>query len=107
RRPGEMLGKTFGLVAVAQRLEAREMRAVERLRRTDRQPDPMDRQGVALAQGPQLRMRRTARPHIVFRMHLKKAERLRRLDDLSKMLGLEADAGQRRQTGLAHETPRC
>ena len=93
-----MLGKTLRRVALAERFEPRQMVAVERLHRADRQSDAMDRQGVTLAQGAELGVRRTASTHIVFRMNLEEADRLRRANDVVEMRRLEADAGARWKT---------
>jgi hypothetical protein len=37
-------------------------------------------------------MRRTARPHVIFSVHLEEADRLRLGDDCAKVLRLETDA---------------
>ena len=71
-----MFGKTFGLVAVAQRLEAREVFRVERVHGTDRQADPVDRQRIVFTQLRKVGMRKTAGAHVIFRMHLEKTHGL-------------------------------
>ena len=97
RRPGEMLGEALRLIAVAKRFQSRQMVAIERLHRADRQSDAMDRQSIALAQRARVRMRWSAGAHIVFRMHLEEADRLRGGENVAKMHRLEADAGARRK----------
>ena len=98
RRPGEMLGKAFGLIAVAERFQPRQMLAVERRFAADREADAMHRQREALAQRAQLRMRRPARAHVVFGMDFDEADRLPAGQDVGKCCGLKpmpARAGRR------------
>src|SRR5216684_6245131 len=90
-----MLRETLRRVAIAQQFESREMVAIERLHRANRQPDAMYRQCIALAQRAELRVGRPAGTHIVLRMHLEESDRLRCGEDVAKMRGLEADAGAR------------
>ena len=90
-----MLGETLRRIAIAQQFESREMVAIKRLRRANRQPDAMYRQCIALAQRAELRVRRPAGTHIVLRMHFEESDRLRCREDVAKMRGLEADAGAR------------
>ena len=99
RRPGEMLGEALRLVARAEDLEPREMLTIERRGRSDRQADAVNRQRIAFAERAELRMRRSAGAHIVLRVHLEEADRLRRCEDVAKMRRLETDAGARRETG--------
>src|SRR5215470_20258613 len=79
------------------------MITVERLHRADRQADTVERQGIALAQGGKLRMRRPAGAHVILRVHLEEADWLRLDENGAKMPRLEADASTRwKFRGLAH-----
>jgi hypothetical protein len=79
------------------------MITVERLHRADRQADTVERQGIALAQGGKLRMRRPAGAHVILRVHLEEADWLRLDENGAKMHRLEADASTRRKfRGLAY-----
>ena len=101
-RPGEVLGKLRRLVAADQALEPRQVVAVERPRRADRQPDPMQRQRIAGADRLQPAMRRPAVAHVGLGVDLEEADLARAGEDRREMLGLEADAGAARQgTGAA------
>ena len=73
------------------------MVAVERPRRTDRQPDPVQRQRIAGADRLQPAMRRPAVAHVSLGVDLEKADLARAGDNRLEMLGLEADAGAARQ----------
>src|SRR5260221_4366088 len=99
RGPGEMLGEARRHIAIAETLYPHQMLGVQRPHRADRQPNAMYRQCVALAQRTELRVRRAAGAHVVFRMDLKEADRLRRGEDVGEMLRLEADAGGYREAG--------
>src|SRR5262249_9428530 len=78
------------------------MTRVERLNGADRQADTVERQGIALAQGGKLRMRRPAGAHVILRVHLEEADWLRLDENGAKMHRLEADASTRRKVrGLA------
>ena len=92
-----MLREAFRLIAIAQDFKSREMVAIERLHRADREADAVHRQCIACAQCAKLRMRRSAGAHIVLRMHLEESDRLRRGENVAEVLGLEADPGARRQ----------
>ncbi len=98
RRPGKMLGEACRLIAVAQRFQAGEMFAVDRLCGSDRQPDAMDGQGIAIAQCAELRVRRAARTHVVLGMDFDEADRLLAGKNVDEMLRLESDAGAVRET---------
>src|SRR5215468_10843918 len=79
------------------------MITVERLHRADRQANAVERQGIALAQGGKLRMRRPARAHVILRVHLEEADWLRLDENGAKMHRLEADASTRGKfRGLGH-----
>ena len=75
------------------------MLTIERRSRADRQADAVNRQRIEFAQRAELRMRRSAGAHVVLRVHLEEADRLRRGEDVAKMRRLETDAGARRKTG--------
>src|ERR1700730_17567841 len=57
---------------------------------------------VIFPQKSQLRMRDATRAHIIFGMHLEKAERLRRRGNGGEMLRLKARAGAQRKLRNAH-----
>src|SRR5262249_60595424 len=79
------------------------MITVERLHRADRQADAVERQGITLAQGGKLRMRRPAGAHVILRVHLEEANWLRLDENGAEMHRLEADASTRRQVrGLSN-----
>lgn len=101
-RPGEMLRKAFGPVAIAQPAQALQMRAVERSVDADRQADAMQRQREALVQMRELRMRAAAFAHVILGMNLDEADRARVGDQALEMIRLESDAGAGRQRGLDH-----
>src|SRR5271157_3816643 len=90
-----MLREAVRLIAIAQHFESREVRAVERLHPADRQPDAMNGQCIALAQGAEVGVRRSPSAHIVLCMHLKESDRLFGGENVAKMQRLEADAGAR------------
>src|SRR6266513_4231773 len=94
-----MLREAFRRVLIAQLFEPREMVAIERPHRTNRQPDAMHRQRIAFAQRAELRVRRPSGAHVVLGVNLEESDRLRSGEDVVKMRGLEADAGTRGQTG--------
>ena len=87
-----MLGDQDGLKALGDRREPLKMRAIERSRRADRQADAVQRKRVALADRVEPPMRRAARPHVVFRVHLEKSKLRTRFDDRVEMLRLETHA---------------
>src|ERR1700728_2307579 len=99
RRPGEMLREARRLVTVAEDFKPRDVIAVERPHRTDRQSDTMNRQRIALAQRGKLGMRRSSGAHIVFRVYLEESDRLDRGEDVVKVPRLEAGAGARWKVG--------
>ena len=61
-RPCEVLGNEGRLEALGDRGQALKMGAVEISRRADRQPDPVQRQGVKLADRVEATMRRPPPP---------------------------------------------
>src|SRR5262249_48068136 len=85
-------------VAVAEQLDPFKVVAIKRLHRANRQPDAMKRQGIALAQHPELRVRLAAGAHVILCVHLEKADRLRGGDDVAKVPWLQADRGARRKS---------
>src|SRR5262249_5036561 len=97
RRPGQMLGKSRGLIMIAKPLEACELFAMERRRRPDRQSDAVNRECETIAQRAQLRMRRTAGPHVVLGVNFDEVDQLVAGADIVKVLRLEADAGTGRK----------
>src|SRR6266513_1502447 len=92
-----MLREAFRRVLIAQLFEPREMVAIERPHRADRQPDTMHRQRIAFSQSSKLRMRRSARAHVILGVNLDEPDRVCRRENVAKMRGLEADAGAGRQ----------
>src|ERR1700730_18733108 len=97
-----MLGETFRLIAVAKLFQPGKVGAIERLPRTDVEPDAMQRERVMFPQKSQLRMGGTPAAHIIFGMDLEKAERLRRGGNGGEMLGLKARAGAQGKLRNAH-----
>src|SRR5258706_13512773 len=95
RRPGKMLRETLRRVPFAQQFEPHEMVPIERPHRANRKPDAMHRQRVAFAQCTELRVRRSAGAHVVLCVYLEESERLWSGENVTKMRGLEADAGTR------------
>ena len=93
-RPGEMLGNKRRLVAIDERLEAPEMRLVERLRPADRHAHAVERHRIVAADAGQRIMRRAAGAHVVFGMNLEEAVLLPLGEDRRQMLMLEAGAGE-------------
>ena len=91
-RPGEMLGEESRLVAIDQSLEAIEVVTIERSRRSDRQADPVQGEGIALADGAELGMRRAAFAHVVLSMNLEEPHPRLRREDLRDVVVLEAHA---------------
>src|SRR5262249_26411876 len=73
------------------------MVTVKRPHRADRPADPVERQGIALAQRGKLRMRRSTGAHVILRVHLEEADWLRLDENGAKMHRLEADASTRRK----------
>ena len=92
-----MLREALRLVTIAQHFKSREVVAIERLHRANRQSDAMHRQCIALAQRTKLRMRGSSGTHIILRVHLEEPDRLRGREDVAEMLGLETDASARRK----------
>src|SRR6476646_4690532 len=92
-----MFREALRRVAIAQLLQPGEVSVVERPQRADRQPDTMDRQCVALAQGAELRVRSTAGTHVVLGVDLEESDRLRSRENVAKVRRFEADAGTGRQ----------
>src|SRR5438876_10479534 len=88
-----------------QSLETSKMIAIERPVGADRQSDAMERQGTIFADRRQIAMRRPARAHIVFGVDLEEADVGQRLHDRAIVLGLEADAGARRNAALRGGRP--
>ena len=97
--PCEMLGHEPGLVARHQRLQAQRMRPVERTGGPERQADAVQRQRVVFADGGEIAMRRSARPHVVLGMDLEPAECRPAIENLEIMLWLEPDPGRSRDRG--------
>ena len=100
-RPGEMLREQARLVAVDQMPEALEVVPVEGPGGADRQADPVQRQRIALADGAEIAMRRTAGAHVVLGMDLEPADIGLARQDRLVVLGLEADADARGDRSLA------
>jgi hypothetical protein len=69
---------------------------VKRASRSDRQADAMKGQLIALADGFEIAVRRSACTHVVFGVHLEETDVGLGIDDLPVMLGLQANAGTRR-----------
>src|SRR3990170_3718406 len=99
-RPGEVLGEERGLVAGDQHLEAAEMLPVECPAAPDREPDAMQRHGIALADSAQKMVGRAAPPHVVLGMPLDPADVRGGLEDLTVMLGLQPNAGAGRERAV-------
>lgn len=97
-----MLGKTFRPVAVAQPAQALQMRAIERRVGADRQADAVHRQGEALVQPRELRVREAAIAHVVLGVHFDEADGAGIGVQTVEVLGLEPDAGAVRQRGQDH-----
>jgi len=68
------------------------MLPVERAVAPDREPDPMQRQGVELADRAEIVMRRSALPHIVFGVDFEPADVGGGFEDLEDALGADARA---------------
>ncbi|CFP30612.1 Uncharacterised protein [Bordetella pertussis] len=104
-RPGQVLGDAVGRIAALQLAVPRQQARIERVVPAQRQPDPVHRDGVALAQPRQLRVRGSAGHHVVFGVDLEEPEIGRLFDQRGIVLGLEAQAcpgGQAwRRTGRA------
>src|SRR5262249_2477635 len=92
-RPGEMLGEEAGLVAFDEVLQPRQVIAVKRLLRADRQPDAVQRQRIAIADRSEIAVRRAAGAHVVLGMDLEEADIGGRLEYRPVVLWLEPDAG--------------
>lgn len=92
-RPGEMLGEQGRRVTGDERLQPCEMLRVEGPVRADRQSHTVQRQRVAFAHHREIAMRRTAGPHVVFRVNLEEADLWPCLDHGAVMLGLQPDTG--------------
>ena len=88
-------------VAFVERLQALEVRAVERTFGADRQADAMQRQRIAVADRRQIAVRRPAGAHVVLGVDLEPADIRLLGQDRRVVLGLQADAGPRRQCLLA------
>src|ERR1700730_700860 len=97
-----MLGETFRLIAVAKLFQPGKVGAIERLPRTDVEPDAMQRKRVMFPQKSQLRMGGAPAAHIIFGMDLEKAERLRRGGNGGAMPRLKARAGAQGKLRNAH-----
>src|SRR5215207_3751040 len=91
-RPGEVLGKELGLVALDQSFQAQEMIAIETPGRSDRQANPVQGQRITLADGTELGVRRAAFAHVVLSMHLEEPHPRLRREDLRDVVVLEAHA---------------
>src|SRR5579872_7349762 len=96
-RPSEVLRETLGLIATAKDFKSREVIAVERLHRANRQTDTVNRQRVTFAQRGELRMGPPSGAHIVLGVDLEETDGLRGRDDVAKMRRLKADAGTSRK----------
>src|SRR5262245_23562662 len=98
-----MLGEGRGLVAGDERSQAPEMLVVEGAAPADRQPDAMQRDGIAFAHGSEIVVWRPALAHVVLGMNLEPANVGRGVEDRAIMFGLEpgAGAGRERHRGLA------
>src|SRR5216684_3922595 len=77
-------------------LETLKMILIERPIGADRQSDAVERQRIPFANCRKVAVRRTSRAHVIFRMDLKETDVGQRFDNGAVMLGLEADAGSRR-----------
>ncbi|MNN89133.1 hypothetical protein D3C81_2069050 [compost metagenome] len=79
------------------------MRDIQRPLPTDRQADAVQRQRVLFAYPPQEVMKRPAGHHVVFRVHLEKAQIRSGLEHLTKMLALEPQPCPWRQPAISGE----
>src|SRR5713226_3599333 len=89
-------------VAPNQLLQSLQMVSVEWPVRSDRQPDAVQRQRIALADFREVAVRRAASAHVVFGVDFEEANIRGGLHDRPIVLGLEANAGTRRDNALAH-----
>jgi len=96
RRPGQMFREQTRRITSDELLEALKMIPVERPIGADRQSDAVERQRIAFANCRQIAVRRTSRAHVIFSMDLKETDVGQGFDNGAVMLGLEADAGSRR-----------
>ena len=90
--PGDMLGDEIGLQARDQRLDAREMGAVERAVGPERQADAMQAQRVVGAGGLEKGQRPPA-AEIVLAVHFEPADRRPALEDGAVVLMPQPDSG--------------
>ena len=88
------------LIAVDDGFQGQQMILIERFVAAQGQADAMDGQGIMLGQCLQPAMRRTARPHIVFRMDFQKAQGGEGLQNLCVVTGFKANPGARSDHGL-------
>src|ERR1700757_2016763 len=77
RGPRQMFRNALRLIALAQVLQARKMRPVEALARTDVQSNAMQRKRVIFPDESELRVRDASSTHIVFGMDLEESNGLR------------------------------
>jgi hypothetical protein len=77
------------------------MLGIERTAPADREPDPVQREGIALADGGEVVMRRPSLAHIVLGVDLEPADVGRAFEDVPIVLRLEADASAEWERALA------
>ncbi len=88
-----MLGEHRRLVAIEQRLQAREMITVERPRTADREPDAVHGQRKLPGDVAQQTMRRAAGAHVVLGMDFEEIDRARIAENVQRVLRLQTHPG--------------
>ena len=88
-----MLGEKPWLVAIDDRLQAGEVRPIERAGPAYRQPYAMHRKRIVAPDLGQEVVRPSAGTHVVLCMHLEPGDTLQPFADCRSMLGLQAHAG--------------
>ena len=114
-----MFGARRWIIAFDKRLQAAEMRAIERLSAADRQADAMDREGRISAQTHRAARAEPAGAHVILGVDFEKSDIARRGYDVREMRALETDASASGQRGgcvlaamfgggtRAHAWPQC
>ena len=88
-----MLREQSRLVARDQRFQTCQMIVVERLRGTNRQADTVERERVARPDRIEIAMRRAARAHVIFCVHLEEPHIGGAGENIPIVFGLETHAG--------------
>src|SRR5690242_11051018 len=96
RGPGKMLGEQHRLIDIDQASQPLKVVAIERGRTADRQANTMDRQRIFGANLAQEMMGRTTRAHVILSMNLEEIDAAGAGEDISAVLGLKPDSGERR-----------